>query len=476
MATVLIIDDDEMFSTMMMDLLRALGHVPLWAGTLAEGMQGLREGDVDLVLLDVRLPDGSGLTSISQIHAAENRPEVIILTAFGDTQGADLAIQSGAWDYLEKASGARALTLPIVRALQYREAKIPSRQEQGFKRSGILGSGTVMEECLALAARAASGLTSVLITGETGTGKELFARAIHANSDRRDRNFVAVDCGALPPTLVESVLFGHEKGVFTGADRARDGLVRHADGGTLFLDELGELPLDVQKTFLRVLQERRFRPIGSKTEVESDFRLLSATNKDLERMSQEGRFRTDLLFRIRGSVLRLPPLREHREDITEMAVVSLSRLCARHHVPVKGVSPDFLEVLLACDWPGNVRELFHVVETAFFEARMDPTLFSKHLPTELRIKGRQALRRRDGASGGEGPGGLGERRFPSLHEARNEALTKAEKEWISELLTATAGDLPRAVALSGLSRSQLYRLMQRHGLKRLSDSPFGHAP
>jgi two-component system NtrC family response regulator len=463
MANVLIIDDDLMFSRMMAELMIRMGHEVYSASTIQGGLDKMREAEMDLVLLDVRLPDGSGLSILPRIRSAPSSPEVITLTGFGDQDGAELAIKSGAWDYLEKTSRITMLTLPVIRALQYRAAKRQIRMPKVLKRFGIVGSSPQVESCLESVARAAAGDGSVLIAGDTGTGKELFARAIHENSIRCSRNFVVVDCGALPPTLVESILFGHEKGTFTGADRARDGLVKHADGGTLFLDEVGELPLGIQKTFLRVLQERRFRPIGSSREVDSDFRIVAATNRNLKQMAEEGLFREDLLFRLKSSMLTLPPLKNRMEDITDLAMYHLRRLSERYGLPFKGVSPEFLEVLQHYDWPGNVRELFHATEAAFAEAGDEPTLFPMHLPPDLRVKVRLAISTTE-----KQPSELMHAHsvLPRLHEARKAAVANAEKEYIVELLNRAGGDMESASKISGVSRAQIYRLMQKYEIRR----------
>ena len=235
-----------------------------------------------MVFLDVRMPDGDGLAMLPLIQAARSAPEIIIMTGFGNASGAELAITSGAWDYIEKGSSVKEITLSLVRALEYRKQKRSSNSTRNvvmLKRDAIIGISPAIKACLEQVAQAAECDASVLVTGETGSGKELFARAIHENSRRAPKPFVVVDCAALPDTLVESLLFGHEKGAFTGAEQSRSGLVAQANGGTLFLDEVGELPLSMQKAFLRVLQEHRFRPVGSHREVCSDFRLVAATNR-----------------------------------------------------------------------------------------------------------------------------------------------------------------------------------------------------
>ena len=250
----------------------------------------------------------------------------------------------------------------------------------------MVGNCAAIRKCLDIMAEAAQSDASVLIVGETGTGKEVCARAIHDNGPMAARNFVVVDCASLPDTLVESVLFGHEKGAFTGADRSQEGLIRQAHGGTLFLDEIGELPFGLQKTFLRVLQERRFRPVGGKWEVESNFRLVAATNRDLGKLAAEGYFRTDLLFRLTAFTIELPALRERRDDIRDLAVYYMMKICERYTIGTKGFSPEFLEALRAYEWPGNVRELINAMERAIASARHEPTLYPNHLPTEIRAK------------------------------------------------------------------------------------------
>ena len=383
MGYVLIIDDDEIFAKMLSALVKSLGHEATYALTLKDGLRVAATGRADVVFLDVRLPDGTGLEVLPKIREIPSPPEVIIITGAGDPDGAELAIKNGAWDYIEKLFSTERITLSLVRALEYREGK-KARKPVALKLEGIIGSGPKMRACFDLLAQAANSEANVLLYGETGTGKELFARAIHANSPRASRNFVVVDCAALPENLIESALFGHEKGAFTGADKAQIGLVKQADGGTLFLDEVGELPPVMQKAFLRVLQERRFRPLGGR-EQESDFRLVAATNRDLPQMVKSGQFRKDLLFRLQAITFNLPPLRELRKDFREISLYHLDRLCQKYGLSPKGFSPDFFEALEAHNWPGNVRELINTLDKALAEARFDPVLFPRHLPLHIRV-------------------------------------------------------------------------------------------
>jgi two-component system NtrC family response regulator len=389
MANILVIDDDRLVCNILCDIVEDLGHTGTRCHTLASGLREVSAGSFDLVLLDVGLPDGNGLYAIDRIQKVESAPQIIIFTASGDRNGAELAIRNGAWDYIQKPASVHDMKLPIMRALQYRQerkgdgAGAPKR----LLLDGIIGNCARMKSCYDLVAQAANIDTNILITGETGTGKELFASAIHRNSSRAKKNFVVVDCSALPETLVESILFGHEKGAFTGAERAREGLIKQADGGTLFLDEVGELPLTVQKAFLRVLQERRFRPLGSNVEIASDFLLIAATNRNLQEMVREGTFRSDFLFRLRSFMIELPPLRDRGDDIDGIAKYYAAKLCDRHGIGLKGFSPDLLSALRSYRWPGNVRELLHALERALAAAFHEPTLFPQHLPEHVRMLG-----------------------------------------------------------------------------------------
>lgn len=463
MANILIIDDDKMLCNTMCRHIRHRGHQVTYALTLEQGCEAVSGKTFDVVFLDVSLPDGNGLDALPGIRQAPSRPEVIIITGEGDPDGAELAINSGAWDYIEKPSSIEKMTLPLVRALQYREEKVAAKPTVALKRENILGDSPQMKSCFDLLAQAANSIANVLITGETGTGKELFARAIHENSPRSNNNLVVVDCAALPETLVESVLFGHEKGAFTGADRTQDGLVKQADSGTLFLDEVGELPLSVQKVFLRVLQEHRFRPVGSKQEVKSDFRLVAATNRNLDNMVQTGRFRNDLLFRLRTLTINLPPLRERREDIKDLALYHVTKFCDRHQMGTKGFSPEFFDALTAYNWPGNVRELLNTLETVLTVARHDHTLFAKHLPVHIRIQvARSAVSKKIPTDCSPEEGTDFAKTLPPLRDIRKAAAAEAEKRYLQDLISITRNNIKEACRITGLSRSRLYELLKNH--------------
>jgi two-component system NtrC family response regulator len=399
---------------------------------------------------------------LPRVQAAPSLPEVIIMTGFGDPDGAELAMRHGAWDYIQKPSTVDAMTLSLTRALRYREEKKACKASLPIKREGIVGNSPTMKTCLDLLGHVANSEATVLVTGETGTGKELFARAIHDNSSRAGKNFVVVDCAALPENLVESILFGHEKGSYTGADKAQEGLVLQADGGTLFLDEVGELPLAIQKSFLRVLHERRFRPVGGKREVGSDFRLIAASNRDLDDMVQKDLFREDLLFRLRSFSIELPPLRERIEDIRDLIAYYAVKLCERHGIEPKEFSPDFYDTLMTYPWPGNVRELIHALERALLNGRYEHILFPKHLPIHIRARlARSSVSEREipEDQGAEAP-----RVFSTIQEARDRAIAEVEKKYLRDLIRLTQGNIKEACRVSGLSRSRLYLLLKKHNV------------
>ena len=443
-------------------MVEEMGHRSRFVLLLREGLRLLAEGGFDVVLLDLNLPDGHGLQALPSITGSSGRPEVIIITGEGDPDGAELAFTHGAWDFIQKPFVMKDVALPLMRALQFRQEKLGQAQSLTFERQGIVGHSPALRAALDQAAHAAASQANLLITGETGTGKEIFARAIHANGSLAKGNFVVVDCSALPETLVEGILFGHSKGAFTGADSDRQGLVHQANGGTLFLDEVGELPLGVQKNFLRVLQEHRFRPVGGTKEQESRFRLIAATNRHLPDMVAEGRFREDLLFRIQALSIHLPPLRERPDDIKDLVFHQLSRLARQYHQDVKGFSPEFLDLLLAYAWPGNVRELFNVLDSALAAAGDFPTLYPKHMPPQLRLGGVREDRWPATASETAKPDISHASELPPLRQYRAQVMEKAEGAYLKRLWELAQGDLPRACAISGLSQPRLYGLLRQH--------------
>jgi two-component system NtrC family response regulator len=460
MGNILIIDDDQLICETLADAVKGLGHDVSFALTLETGIKKAWEQEYDVVFLDVRMPDGNGLLALPRLRETPSFPEIIIITGYDDLNGPELAIKNGAWDYIQKPSSKKEMLLPLIRALQYRQEKKSKKGLIALNMNGIVGSCPQMKTCYDLLAQAAQSDVNVLLTGETGTGKELFARAIHQNSSRSSHNFVVVDCTVLPETLVESMLFGHEKGAFTGAAKHQDGLIKQAHKGTLFLDEVGELPRTVQKSFLRVLHERRFRPLGSKREIASDFRLVAATHRNLEQMVSQGQFREDLLFRLRSLTIDLPPLRERRGDIKELVMHFMAKFWGEQGVGTKGLSPEILEILTVYDWPGNVRELVNTLERAWAAAYHEPVLIPQHLPPHIRIQVAQsAVKKPLSVKEPFTPYVFGEK-IPSLRDFQEEM----KASYLKNLMTAVGKDLHQACRVSGMSRSSLYAHLKKYKL------------
>lgn len=384
MATLLIVDDDMLFCEALSTILEEEGYRVLVSHNLGRARELLKKHTVAVAFIDVFLPDGNGLDLMAGLALLPEPPEAIIVTAQGDPQGAENAITSGAWDYVQKPADMPAIVLMVQRALQAHERKMQMPDPAGS--AGIVANNRAMRITLLQMFEAAQVDAPVLITGETGTGKELVARAVHKNSRRAQGPFVVVDCSAITPTLLESELFGNVRGAFTGAMHSRQGLAMLADGGTLFLDEVGELAPEQQKVFLRLLQERRFRPIGGNEELESDFRVVAATNRNLTEMAAGGTFRSDLLFRLQGLTIEIPPLRNRGKDVFLLVQYALNRTLAQYNLKNKVFASDALEALASYPWPGNVRELMHAVEASVLAAHDESLILMQHLPMHLRAQ------------------------------------------------------------------------------------------
>ncbi|MCJ7542720.1 MAG: sigma-54 dependent transcriptional regulator [Desulfobacterales bacterium] len=466
----MIIDDDAGICKLLSRMAKGKGHDASSALTLRDGLKALQSGGFDVVFLDVKLPDGNGIEIIPKIRKIPVSPEIVIITGFGDPDGAETAIRAGAWDYLVKPLSNQSVSLALQRVLQYREAcaQTPIASFE-MKLDGVRGSGPLMKECLNALAQAAKSDANILLTGETGTGKDFFARALHENSSRANNNFVMADCAALPGSLVESLLFGSEKGAFTDSKKSKVGLVEQADGGTLFLDEIGELPFANQKAFLQVLDTRRFRPIGGKKEIKSDFRLISATNRNLQELVENGLFRKDLFYRIHSFSIVLPPLRECLEDIEPLALYCMSQASKRMKVEPKGFSSNFFDFCSGYDWPGNVRELFNTIETILFQTPDEPVLFPKHLPEHIRVKVTRTSLETDKEK--QEKDSRKEKitqteTFLSFRDFRAATLEGAEKKYFLSLMLVTRGNIKEACRMSGLSRSGLYSFLKKHAITR----------
>jgi len=388
MASILVVDDEISIREFLEILLKREGHQVRFARDAVDAVARLKEEAVELVLTDLRLPNGSGMDVLAWV--AKNTPstQVVIMTAFATTETAVEAMKNGAYDYIIKPFKVDELTVLIDRALERRHLQTENRAlkatlDARAANARLLGSSEKMQEVFELIHKVAPTRTTILLTGESGTGKELVARAIHSRGTRSLEAFVAINCGAIPETLIESELFGHTKGSFTGAIADKPGLFERADKGSVFLDEIGELPLAMQVKLLRVLQERKVRRVGGGVDIDVDCRVIAATNRRLEEEVEKGRFREDLFFRLNVIQIRLPPLRERRADIPLLIEAFIAKFSEQQQSRVQRISDAALRHLTAWSWPGNVRELENVIERGITLASGD-IIDTDTLPANVR--------------------------------------------------------------------------------------------
>ncbi len=452
---VLVADDKEHMLTLLERILGEAYEVITAAdGTRALFLLGGQEFDV--VLTDIRMPGADGFEVLQAVKSRTPDTEVVLMTAFASVPKAVEAMRQGAYDYLQKPFDPDDVALVVSRALgrkhqreQARDLRREARGVFGFHR--LVGRSPAMQEVYKLIERAASLDITVLLTGESGTGKELAARAIHYESSRKGSRFVGVNCGALPGELVESELFGHARGAFTGAAAAKPGLFEEAHGGSIFLDEIGDLPLAVQVKLNRALQEKEVRRVGENTPVPVDARVIAATHRDLKADAQIGRFREDLFYRLNVFPIRLPALRERREDIAFLADNFLEKYGRAHQRPIEGFEPEVLRALAAYNWPGNVRELENAIERAVAVAAGSQVTLAD-LPPELHQP-----------QGGPLPADL-IARLP-YREAVDLARDRASREYLITLLKEFRGNVTRAAERAGMERESLHRLLKRYGIR-----------
>ena len=449
-ARVLVVDDDAEMVALIERGLRRRGCTVTSATSGEAAFAALADTDVDVVITDLNMTGLSGLALTERVVA--NRPglPVIVLTAFGSMEAAIGAIRAGAYDFIAKPVELDALALAVERAVRHRQltdelVRLRRQVAGGGDDPELLGKSAAMREVLEIVDRVAATDATIAITGETGTGKELVARAIHRRSKRHAGPLVAVNCAAMPEALLESELFGYVKGAFTDARGNRPGLFVQASGGTLFLDEIGELPLGLQAKLLRALQERTVRPLGSNEEIAFDVRLVTATNRDLERAVEEHAFREDLWYRINVVQLALPPLRARGGDVLLLAQKFLTDTARRFDKPVTGFTPAAAERLASYDWPGNVRELANAVERAVALARFD-NVTVEDLPERVRAYTPAAM-----TVAGPDPASL-------------TSLEDVERRYILHVLHAVGGNRSQASAILGLDRKTLYRRLKAYGV------------
>ncbi len=443
----LIVDDEQSIRKLCMKIGESLGFACGESESAEDALARLETDTPDLILVDLRMAQMSGLEFLETVKKQSPRTEVAIITGYGSIDNAVQAMKLGAYDYITKPFRLEEMKLILQRMAQKVRLVLENRalrERVSTEMGGIVGASKEIQDVLVLIDRLKNTRTPVLISGESGTGKELVARAIHFRGALAKHPFVAVDCGSLVPTLIESELFGHEKGAFTGALRSKDGLFQTANGGTIFLDEVGELPLDLQAKLLRVLQEKEVRPVGSNQKVKVEVRVMAATNRDLEAAYKAGTFRKDLYFRLNVVTVHLPALRDRRSDVPNLAQWFLSRYAPTQ--PIK-ITTAAMKCLRAYDWPGNVRELENCIERAV--ALGDQQVIDVgDLPPGI-----QSL-----SPAGDGPA------EPFVPSTTSTDLEDIERVTIERVFEQVNGDKTLAGQLLGISRATLYRKLKRYGI------------
>lgn len=441
MNTVLVIDDEEKLRGLLARIIRAEGFEVLEAADCRSGLRLADQHEPDAVLCDVKLPDGTGLELVAKIKAQKPLVEVILLTAYGNIADGVKAIQAGAFDYIVKGDDNDRIIPLLYRAidkaqLQKQVRDLEKRVGEKFSFDTILGKSGAMRQAVELAKKVAPNDTSVLLTGETGTGKEVFAQAIHQAGPRAGKAFVALNCSTFGKEILESELFGHKQGAFTGAVKDQKGLVAEADGGTLFLDEIGEMPVELQAKLLRVLETNTYIRLGDTKPSVSRFRLIAATNRDLKAAAEAHLFRSDLYFRLNVFEIHLPPLRERVKDIAALVQYYTARFCAKTNKKISGTDPEFLERLERYDWPGNIRELKNIIERCVILAD-GPSLTPDLLPVEIQYAGTQP-------------------------HASSFSLAQAERLHIQKVFRHTGGNKAETARLLEIGIATLYRKLEEY--------------
>ncbi len=452
---ILLIDDDVSHAQIAGEVLERAAHDVTLAHSGEEGLRKFREAEFDVVLTDLRLPDTDGMQVLKRIKATDADAEVIIITGYGSVEKAVEALHQGAYSFLEKPLNKEALRNTVAKALERRHLSLANQAlhrlvNEKFGYEGIVGNSAAMQAVFNRLRQVAPTDARVLITGENGTGKELVARALHFNSKRREGPLVAVNCGALSGGVLDSELFGHAKGSFTGAHKDHIGKFEAADGGTLFLDEVGEMPLETQVKLLRVIESKEITPVGSNEARHVDVRIVSATNKDLVEQVKKGAFREDLYFRLKVVEIHLPPLRERRGDIPLLAQSFMAELAAQHDKSLKSIDHAAMNCLIAHDWPGNVRELRNAVEEMVVLAQ-GATLTLADVPTHMRKEGASPLPA--AAPSGDSVDGL-----------VGMSMAQVEREVIRHTLNANEGNRERTAKMLDIGERTLYRKLKEYGL------------
>jgi len=447
---VLIVDDDEGHAEALADGLETENCVCRMAHSGREGIELMSETTFDAILTDLVMHDVNGLKVLEEARRLQPEAVVLLITGHGSVETAVDAMRLGASDYLTKPVRIAELRTRLARALETGNLKRTNKElrrqlDKRYGLEGIIGQSAPMQRVFDVLQQVSGSHATVLILGESGTGKELVARAIHVNSPRKDRPFVAVNCAALSQGLIESELFGHVKGAFTGAIAAKEGMLVYADGGTLFLDEVGDMPLETQAKLLRVLETREVQMVGGNTTRKVDVRIVAATNRDLRTLVGEGKFRGDLLFRLQVVTLQLPPLRERPGDIPLLVDHFVSSLAREHGRAVRGITPEARALLLRYDWPGNVRELRNALETMVLLTRHD-VLDVEDVP--------EHIQHATGLAGAS----------RAHYELAGRTLADVERDLIEATLALTEGNRQKAAKLIGIGERTLYRKLNEYGV------------
>jgi DNA-binding NtrC family response regulator len=461
---ILIVDDEPDMVDSCARILRRAGHRCLTATDPQRALALLESERPDLLLTDLKMPGFDGLALLRRAHELDPALPVVVITAFATIESAVAAIKEGAFDYLPKTFSADQLSLVVERALRQRRLALENRNlrdqlQTTFGLENVIGRSPAMAQVFELVKKAARSEANILVLGESGTGKELIARAVHANSPRAAQAFIPVDCASLPENLLESELFGHEKGAFTGAVRTKPGLMEVAGGGTLFLDEIGDLPVSLQVKLLRALQERQIRRVGGTALIDVDVRVVSATNRDLRETAAKGQFREELYYRVNVIEIRLPPLRERAGDVRLLAHAFLKRYGQGR---VHGYDDAAVTALEAYTWPGNVRELQNVVERACALAEGD-TITRRDLPDHV-----LAGVVRPSSPGAPGPAlasHLASTTALGLKEAKDRWMAVLEASYLKELLDRNDGNISAAAKAAGIDRKTFHRLVNKHQIR-----------
>ena len=457
MFQILVVDDDPQMQFFLKEALERQQYAVTVKPSAETALEALASATFDLILMDVRLPGMNGLDAVHEIQKADRRTPIIIMTAHGTRDTALDAVRRGAYDYFTKPFRLDEMEIIVRRALEKKRmlAELEQLREQlaaAGRRGRIVGSSRPLEEVLRLVDRVGPTDSTVLILGESGTGKELIAEAIHENSNRRGKPFVKLNCAAIPEALLESELFGHEKGAFTGAVSRKPGRFELADGGTLLLDEIGDMTLATQAKILRALQEREFQRVGGTQTIKVDVRIIASTNKDLERAVKEGTFRDDLYFRLNVVTLAVPPLRDRREEIPQLADHFLAEANTRLNRGITRLAPETLAALMAYAWPGNVRELRNMVERAVVVNDGDVLALSSFPPP---IRPAESI---------DSPAGQG--RWDTLQNLTlDEKVAHLERAFVMDALSRAGGVQAAAARLLGVTERSVWHLVKKHRIE-----------